>query len=213
MRRVGGRLPALAVRAVRRRRRPQRGLVHGLLGTALRQLRRGAAAPARADLPQPRPAAGLRPVLRRRAAAVLPGGEGGPAADHPGRSRHDELHRCAQARRRLPLGGRGGRRLGRRLPGPARRQHACLGGFHLRRHAVRPRRSAVAAAGAGPQRGQLAGPQRSQAAGADAAVELAGGRPGRRRGAVLPVAPVPGRRREVPLGDGPARWHRHPCLP
>ena len=36
--------------------------------------------------------------------------------------------------------------------------------------------------------------------------------PRRRRRAVLPVAGVPGGRREVPLGDAAARRHRHPDL-
>ena len=48
--------------------------------------------------------------------------------------------------------------------------------------------------------GQLARAQRGQGAGPDAGHELSGGRPGRRRRALFPMAGVAGGGREVPLG-------------
>ena len=77
-----------------------------------------------------------------------------------------------------------------------------------RRPDPRPRRRpAVAAHGALDQRGQLAAPQRRQAARRDAPQQPAARRARRRRGAVLPVARLPGRRGEVPL----RRWSRTPA--
>ena len=63
-------VPRLAARALRRPRRAQRRLGHRVLEPALQRLRRGAAAAHRADLRQPHAAAGLPPVLLRRAARL-----------------------------------------------------------------------------------------------------------------------------------------------
>ena len=61
-------------------------------------------------------------------------------------------------------------------------------------------------------RGQLAAAQHRQAARRDAPQQPRAPRPRRRRGAVLPVAGLPVRRREVPLRDGAAGRHGHPSL-
>ena len=105
----------------------------------------------------------------------------------------------------VPLGAPAGRAQCGQLPGPGRPAGARRRGAQLRPDPRRPRRRAVAADGAGAERGQLAGAQRAETARPDAVVELAGGGAGRRRGAVLPVAAGRRRRREVPLGDGAAR--------
>ena len=114
------------------------------------------------------------------------------------------------AARLLGVGARAGRRLHRPLPdrrgrGRLRRPRA-RGRPHPRRWPA----AAVAADGALHQRRELAAAQRREAPRQmrrNSLSHVARGADGRD---VLPVAGVPRRRREVPLGDGAARRHRQP---
>ena len=107
---------------------------------------------------------------------------------------------------------RGRRRLGRHLPRPGRPRLARVRGDGARPHAIARRRCAVDPHGAVAERRELARAERGEGAGADAGVVVPGGRPRRRRRAVLPVAPVRGRVGEVPLGPRAARRNRHARL-
>ena len=130
---------------------------------------------------------------------------------HPGPAGHHELHgHQLQVDGLLAVGGRGGRRRQRPLP---RRRAARQP--HRARHVGRPepvarRRPPVDAHGALDRRGQLAAPQHRQAARRDAPQQPRPRRPRLGLGAVLPVAGLPVRRGEVPLGDAAARGHRLP---
>ena len=91
------RVPALAGRSLRRRRRAQRRVGHELLVAALPVVRRGVPAAQGALQREPRPDARLPAVHERHAARVLPDG----ARHHPRRrgdaADHHELHGCVQA--------------------------------------------------------------------------------------------------------------------
>ena len=206
-------LPPLARHHVRHGRRGQRGLGHGLLGPALRRPRGHQPAPAHPCGRQPRPGAGLQAVRRRHHARELPHGAGHPAPPLAGRPRHHQLHDGAEPvrlRRLLGLGPRGRPRHQRPLPDHRRPPHPRQSGDGRRPHPVRRGRRPLAAAGALHLGRQLAAPQPRQGPRPDGP-QLPRPCGARIRGRpVLPVAPVPARRREVPLGDGPARRHRHP---
>ena len=122
LRRVGGGLPRLAARALRRPRRPERGVGHRVLEPAVRRVGARAAAAHRTHVPQPDPAAGLRPVQLGRAARLLRRRARPAAPAQPGHPGHHQLHgHAARARHGLPaLGSRAGRRLAGPLPGGAR---------------------------------------------------------------------------------------------
>ena len=87
-----GGLPRLAARALRRPRRAQRRLGHGVLEPALHRLGPGAAAAPDPDVRQPDPAARLHAVPVGRAAGLLPRGAGGAGRPLPRRPGDDELH-------------------------------------------------------------------------------------------------------------------------
>ena len=119
LRRRGRGLPHLADRAVRRPRGTERGLGHGVLVAALLVVGADPAATAGCGLPQPHPAAGLRPLLVMGAAGLPAGRDRDPARDHAGHPDHDQLHGHGQPGQRHELcrvGKRCRHRLQRPLP-------------------------------------------------------------------------------------------------
>ena len=211
LRRRRGRVPALARGPVRHGRGAQRRLGHGVLVAAVRRLRRGAAPAQRPDVPEPDAAAGLRAVLLGRAAGALPRAAGRAARGHAERADDHQPHALHghEVDGLLLLGRRPRRHRQRPLharprPGGPRRARV-----QRRPHARGGRRRPVDAHGALDERGELAAAQPHQASGRDAPA-LAGARgPRRRRGDVLPVAPVRRGGGEVPLGDAAARGDGH----
>ncbi|CAA9318997.1 MAG: GH42, partial [uncultured Frankineae bacterium] len=203
------RLPHLAARAVRRPRCAERRVGDGLLEPALRRLGGGPAAARLTDLAQPHPAAGLVALQLGRAAGAVPlGARRGAGAQRP--ADHHELHGLAlQAPGLLRLGPGGRSRLQRPLR--HRRGPRAGGGARAvgRPHPRARPAGAVAAHGELHQRGQLAAAQPGQDAGTAPSPRAQPRRPGRRRDHVLPVAGLPRRSGEVPLGDGAARRDRH----
>ncbi len=176
--------------------------------TGPRSSRRGSRRPASTP-----PTARLPALLERRVPGVLPRRARHPAPAQPRRAGHHELHdRQLQGHRLLAVGTRG--RRGRQRPLPAGRagRQPHRPGDGRGPDPLGRRRATVAAHGALHQRGQLAAPQPRQGARRAAPQQLRPHRPRRRRGAVLPVAGLAVRRREVPLGDAAARRHRHPGL-
>ena len=199
LRGVGGGVPRLAAREVRLRRRAQPGVGHGVLVAALRLVRRGRAAARGADVPQPDPAARLRPVLERRAARLLPGGgRGHPRGAPTCRSRRTSW---ASSSRSTTGSGRRTSTSSRddTYPDPADPVVAGVRGDGARPDALARRRSAVAADGAVAERRELACAERGEGARADAGLVVPVGGARRRRHPLLPVAAVGGRLREVPL--------------
>ena len=182
-----------------------RALGNCLLGPALPRLVRDRATAPHPDLRQPDPGARLGAVLVGCPARLLRGGAAGARRAGARDPRDDELHEHVPAGGLLDVGRARGRRHARFVSRPRRRRRACLGGVQLRPDAVAPRRSAVAAARARHERGQLARGERAEASGTDAAVGLPGARPRLRRRHVLPVACGARRRREVPQRDGSPR--------
>ncbi len=193
----------------------ERGVGHRVLGPALLVLGSSPAAAGDPVPAEPRPGAGLPPLLVRRTARRLHRAAGPAAlarARHPG---HHELHGTRSSSGGPLVVGAGGRRgRGRPLPVHCRTRGGARG------HRVRFRlgqggraRTAMAAAGAGPEHGRD-----QRRAGAPGARPDAGRQPRlrrarRRRGAVLPMARLPGRGRAVPPGTGPARRSGHAHLP
>ncbi len=111
------RIPGVAAQQVREPGRPECRVGNILLGPALRRLGRDRTAPVGGDRDQPGAAAGLPPILLRRAAGLLP-----PRAGHRPRAvpRHpgdDQLHGCQLQEHRLLAVGAGSRHcLQRSLP-------------------------------------------------------------------------------------------------
>src|SRR6266702_1452320 len=206
-------LPRLAPAPLRRPRRPEPGLGHRLLEPALRRLGRGRPPAAGADLREPDQAARLVALQFQRAAGVLPRGARGAGAPHAlDPDHHQPDGRALQDPGLLVLGPRAGPDRQRPLPprgGPGRPYRPGAGGRPV---PLAGRRPALGADGALDQRGQLAAAQPRQAAWPDAPQQPGARGPRRRRRAVLPVAPVTRRVREVPLGDGPPRRHAHQGL-
>ena len=108
-----GGLPLMAQEALRRPRRPQRGLVDGFLEPSLYGLGAGGIALSEGRRLAARPGPRLEALRRRPVPRFLPGGIGPAARDHPrraGRSQHDgslyraQLLELGAARRRDLLG-------------------------------------------------------------------------------------------------------------
>ena len=156
---------------------------------------------------QPGPAAGLRALLLRRAPRQLPARARHPAPAHPGRAGHHQLHdRQLQDDGLLAVGRARWTSSPTTTTCSAERADNHIELAMCRRpDPLGRRRPAVAAHGALDRRGQLAAAQHRQAARRDAPQQPGPRRPRRRRGAVLPVAGLPVRRGEVPLGDAAAR--------
>ncbi len=205
-----GCVPSLAAREVRHRRRPQRGVGHELLVAAVQHLRRGLPPAPRALQPQSVVHARLPPVHLRHAAGVLPGGAEHPAAGRRDAADHDELHGPVQARRLSPVGAAHGRHRRRLLSRPGSSLARTRFGVPARPRALAQARRAVAAVGAGHRCRELAPGEPRQGRGGARGRDRAVDRARRRRHHVLPVAAVPRRQREVPLGDAPPRRHAHP---
>ena len=149
------------------------------------------------------------PVHRPRAARVLPAASAtscGLLARHAG---HHQLHGDElPVRRPVGLGARGRHRLERPLPHGGARRPPRAAGPGRRPHPLARRRPAVDPHGALHLGRQLAAAQHRQAP-RRAAPQLPDAPRARcGRGSVLPVAGLPLRRREVPLGDAAARGHR-----
>lgn len=207
-------VPRLAAGALRRRGPAQRRLGHRVLEPALRRLGRDQPAAYRADLRQPHAATRLPALLLRRAARPVARRTGGAADVGPAAGHHQLHDRYGRQAHGLPLlGRRRGPRLQRPLPDRRRPAGASRAGARRRPHPGRRRRRPVVAHGALDQRGQLAAAQRGQTARTAAPQQPGARRPGRGRGAVLPVARLPGRRREVPLRAGAARRTGHQGVP
>ncbi len=195
---------------VRLDRRAQPGVGNGVLVAALRRRSR------RSCLRAPPPPSATRPSCSTSIASRAMNCS--PATGRRWRSirarvrcsDHDELHGLLQAGGLLDVGTRGRHRLRRHLPRPGRPSSARVRRHGARSHAIARRRRAMAAHGTGAERGELAGAERGEGAGTDAGVVVSGRRSRRRRRAVLPMAPVSGRVREVPLRTRAARRHRHP---
>ena len=128
---------------------------------------------------------------------------GASAADH------HELHGSVQAGELRAVGRAPRPRQRRRLSRSERPRVVPGGGVPARPRAVAEARGAVDPDGAGDERPELAPVERAEGPGPDGRPQRAGDRAGRRRHPVLPVAAVPGGRREVPLGDAAAFGHRH----
>ena len=120
LRRFSNRFPHLAADAVRLARRAQPGLGNGLLVAALFGLGGDPAAPPGADLAQSGPVPGLPTVQLGRSSRLLRDRADGALESHTRHPDHDQLHAVFQTPRLLEVGGAGGHRQRRRLPGSQR---------------------------------------------------------------------------------------------